>query len=187
MTKNDQSQLRELAKKKRLALTPLQQQLAAKRILVKIKALPEFKRAQHIAAYSAMAGELNLQKVIELALLKEKNIYLPTLVQGSKQLTFFPYTKNQKLSKNHFGIKQTLKGRALQIKKLDLVLMPLVAFDTKGNRIGMGGGFYDFSFQHLNKKRFRKTLVIGVAHDCQKVEAISSNDWDVAANKIISV
>ena len=79
-------------------------------------------------------------------------------------------------------------GKKIAIPEIDLVIMPLVAFDSTGNRMGMGGGYYDFSFRHLARhKKFRKTSLIGVAHRCQQVEHITPNEWDLVPDKIIAV
>ncbi len=186
MKNSTQATLRKQAKARRLALSPLQQQLAAKRLCQKVVALPEFKRAKNLSIYHAMFGEIQTDEIIAVALNRNKRVFLPVILPPSRLLRFHSLKKFQKLKRNHFGIPESFHGKNIAIQNLSLVLMPLVAFDKKGNRIGMGGGFYDFTFQHLNEKRFRKTLLIGLAHRCQEVDNIETQSWDVKANRILS-
>jgi 5-formyltetrahydrofolate cyclo-ligase len=67
------------------------------------------------------------------------------------------------------------------------VLTPLVAFDEQHNRIGMGGGYYDRSFAFLkNRKQLIQPKLIGLAFDCQRVEKITANPWDIRLYSVIT-
>ena len=74
----------------------------------------------------------------------------------------------------------------LQPAELDLVLAPLVVFDADRNRIGMGGGFYDRSFAMRQDAAISLPVLIGVAHDLQKVDAIIPQDWDVRLDMVVT-
>ena len=75
----------------------------------------------------------------------------------------------------------------IDIRRLDLVLMPLVGFDSTGSRLGMGGGFYDRSFAFLRRRqKWRKPNLIGAAFDCQKVEQIDGQSWDVPLSGVMT-
>ena len=63
--------------------------------------------------------------------------------------------------------------------------MPLVGFDNKGNRLGMGGGFYDRTLANLDRLSYRP-LLIGVAHDCQQADALPVMQWDIPLNAIVT-
>jgi 5-formyltetrahydrofolate cyclo-ligase len=83
---------------------------------------------------------------------------------------------------NRFGIPEpTSKGRHIRpARHLDVLLVPLVGFDSTGNRIGMGGGYYDRTLAFLNRRRqWRRPRLIGIAHECQRVAAIEPRAWDV--------
>lgn len=70
---------------------------------------------------------------------------------------------------------------------LDLILMPLVAFDIQGNRLGMGGGYYDRTLEFLKIRRvWNKPFVTGIAYEFQKIDAIAFSSWDIPMNCIIT-
>jgi 5-formyltetrahydrofolate cyclo-ligase len=71
------------------------------------------------------------------------------------------------------------------LNKLDIIFTPLVAFDQEGNRIGMGGGYYDRMLAPWFKEK-RGPYPIGLAHDCQKVSKLPVEEWDVPLPEIIT-
>lgn len=70
---------------------------------------------------------------------------------------------------------------------LDLIILPLVAFDLSGNRLGMGGGFYDrtLSFKH-QRCHWKGPKLIGIAHELQRVDLLPVNDWDIPLDAVIT-
>ena len=91
------------------------------------------------------------------------------------------------LTLNRFGIWQPLSGRSLDVCELDVVVTPLVAFDQNGNRIGMGGGYFDRTFAFLrHRDNWLRPKLIGVAFECQQVEEISPNPWDIRLFRIFT-
>ena len=89
------------------------------------------------------------------------------------------------LTPNRLGIPEPpLDIRNLAtLSELDVLMVPLVAFDNQGQRLGMGGGFYDRTLQNWQQ---HNVLPIGLAHDCQQVEALPVADWDVPLKAIIT-
>jgi 5-formyltetrahydrofolate cyclo-ligase len=159
---------------------------AASRLGKQICGMPEFDQSQRIAVYFAVNGEISLDPVIDSALAQEKQVYLPNLDQ--KSLRFSPYFRQQKMRINKFRLPEPDVGDAemLAPEALDLVLAPLVVFDAMRNRIGMGGGFYDRSFE-FRKNRDRLTpILIGVAHELQKVSRLKPESWDVRFDLIVT-
>jgi 5-formyltetrahydrofolate cyclo-ligase len=102
---------------------------------------------------------------------------------------FIEHRKGEPLINNQFSIPEP-SIRLRQPTKpwaLDLVIMPLVAFDADCNRLGMGGGYYDRTFAYLNKRRFwRKPILIGVAHECQRVANLESEVWDIPLDAVVT-
>jgi len=147
----------------------------------RIIALPEFISASKIATYSAINGEISLNPVIDRALELGKQVYLPNL--DLKSLRFSPYFHGQKMRINRFKLPEpdVTDAEMLEPESLDLVLVPLVVFDPQLNRIGMGGGYYDRSFE------FRKQPDCnGVAHELQKVDQLVPEEWDVRLDMVIT-
>lgn len=149
-----------------------------------------FLTARHIACYLPNDGELDLTYLISQAWTMGKSVYLPVLsLHHRNHLHFLSYKPNDELVTNRFGIPEPVMRphNMIDIRRLDLVLMPLVGFDSTGSRLGMGGGFYDRSFAFLRRRqKWRKPNLIGAAFDCQKVEQIDGQSWDVPLSGVMT-
>ena len=182
---NDSSdQLRNQYRQLRADLDDAAQVKAGQSLCDRIKALPEYQQAEHIAVYSAVMGEISLEPLIDHALSCDKKIYLPNLDQ--KSLRFSPYFREQKMRINRYKLPEpdVTDDEMLAPEELELVLAPLVVFDAGRNRIGMGGGFYDRSFA-FRKDPDRKTpILIGIAHELQKVDRLEPEAWDVQLDMV---
>ncbi|MBX2859355.1 MAG: 5-formyltetrahydrofolate cyclo-ligase [Cellvibrionaceae bacterium] len=179
---------KELRKKLRVSrnnLSSQQQQKAAKYLAQRVASSRVFQRSKNIAFYSASDGEISLSPLLQIANRYRKKCYFPAVKQ--KQMQFRRLKAKQKLYlRNKFGIKEP-NARAAKIRatQLNLVLLPLVGFDAAGNRLGMGGGYYDKTFKFCCK-RSHKTVLMGVAHHCQKVEKLFADTWDIPLNTIVT-
>ncbi len=178
-------ELRQRNRKLRAELNKTTLDKAAKFLCKRVIELDEYQHAQHIAAYFAVNGEIGLDPVIDHALSLGKKIYLPNLDQ--KSLRFSPYFREQKMRINSFRLPEPDVGddEMLQPNELDLVLAPLVVFDANRNRIGMGGGFYDRSFA-FRKQGIDRPVLVGVAHELQKVDELVPEAWDVRLDKVVT-
>jgi len=172
----------------RKQLTAERQQEKALELIKTIAPLAEFLKSQHIAAYWPIQSEINPLPLIELALKMKKSCYLPALDPlNEAQLCFVQYRPGDRLVLNRFGILEpipTLKN-VIATSLLELVWVPVVAFDAKGQRLGMGGGHYDRSFSFL--KQSPKPLgphLLGIAYEMQQVEALPVDSWDVPLDAI---
>ena len=88
---------------------------------------------------------------------------------------------------NHFGIWEPSNCNAIDASRLDVVVTPLVAFDDHGNRIGMGGGYFDRAFAFLrDRDHWLHPKLIGIAFACQRVEKLSPSPWDIPVFRILS-
>lgn len=149
---------------------------------------PLLSRQQHIALYIALHGEMETSLLMQRLQQQNKSIYLPALHPTHKQeLLFIKTSPEQKLRLNRFAIPEPeyQSERCIKPAQLDIICMPLVAFDAHGNRLGMGGGFYDRSLAQL-KQQPGKPLLIGLAHAFQEVEHIESQPWDIPLQAIIT-
>lgn len=149
-----------------------------------------YKAAKHVAFYSAFDGEVDISALLLHAYNNNKCCYLPVIPKfAARPMRFAPYLADAAQRTNHFGIYEPVfqTKHLCPATKLDLVLMPLVGFDDKGQRLGMGGGFYDRCFEFRRyRKHWLKPRLLGIAFDCQKVGAIEKNPWDVAMDACVT-
>jgi len=174
----DKKALRRTMRQKRRALPAYQQKQAAKGLALSLKTSELFKRCKHVAIYLANDGEIDPSLFIKQLWKSKKYCYLPVLHPIKKNsLWFYQYDKKTQLIPNRFGILEpSLKNkRRIPPWALDLVLFPLVAFDSKGGRLGMGGGFYDRTFEFTQEK----TKLYGLAHHFQEVDKLPTEPWDI--------
>ena len=145
------------------------------------------KDKKRIAIYYSVNNEVTTSQIIKHLWTKNKELFLPMI--NLNQLMFGPYKSGDNLSKNKFGIPEptTRTEELITADILDLVIAPLVAFDSDCNRLGMGGGFYDRALAF--KKTSSETsspLLIGLAYELQKVKTLEINSWDIPMDGIIS-
>ena len=176
-------QLRKKMRNQRRALTRSQQQRHAEGLLGTVKQLPQFRRSKNIALYLPNDGEINPEPIIRHLWKLGKRCFLPVLHPiRHNRLWFVEYTSETPMRRNIYRI---LEPSLVKVPRrpawaLDLVLLPLVAFDEEGGRLGMGGGYYDRTFAFKQKwKQGRGTRLIGLAHDLQKVPHLNTESWDI--------
>jgi 5-formyltetrahydrofolate cyclo-ligase len=170
-------------------LSKRQQQQAATTLQQKLSQDSNFKYAKSIALYLANDGEVNTDLTIQQAWQRGQHVYLPMLDPIRKGfLWFVEYKPNSRMRKNRFGIAEPDPrfNRRINPKFLHTVGLPLVAFDSAGNRLGMGGGFYDRSFEFCRQQGIKPKL-FGLAHRCQQVDTLPMENWDIQLKGIISV
>ncbi len=176
-------QLRRMLRNARRALTPSEQRQAAQGLYRQLAQHPLFRRAKHISLYLPTDGEIDPRLLLRAAQLRGKATYLPVLSAWPRtKMVFQRVLPGEKLTPNRFRILEPRinVGRQRKAWALDLVLLPLVGFDDVGGRLGMGGGFYDRSLAYLARRStWRKPTLLGLAHECQKVERLAQASWDV--------
>lgn len=179
--------LRREMRHRRRALSVQQQQSAARDLFRLLSRQPLFLRSRHIALYLANDGEISPQLLLDRALRMGKRCYLPVLAPGTEnRLWFVRYDHATRLVPNRYGIPepQPAPKTTLPAARLDLVLMPLVAFDAHGGRLGMGGGYYDRSFAFKRRLKNHSPYLLGLSHSCQQTEKLALADWDIPLHGI---
>jgi 5-formyltetrahydrofolate cyclo-ligase len=186
----DKSDLRQKLRARRRALSADEQHQAARRLAVNLTGTRLFLTSRRVACYLPNDGEIDTAPVIEHIRRLRKILYLPVLSRLSHdRLWFAEAGPKTKLVPNRFGIPEpVVKSRDLvRAQELDLILMPLVGFDDKGNRLGMGGGFYDRSLEFLrHRNHWRKPHLLGIAYDFQRVNGLAADPWDVPLQGVIT-
>lgn len=182
--------LRRQLRQARRQLTAAQQRRASKSLYRQLAQHPLFRRARHIALYLPNDGEIDPRALLLEAQRRGKATYLPVLNAWPRtRMVFQRIMPNERLRSNRFGIDEPMYRPARQrpIWALDLVLMPLVGFDEQGGRLGMGGGFYDRSLAYRKRrKNGHKPTLLGLAHECQKVDRLPLASWDVALQATVT-
>lgn len=188
----DQTQRRRLRRElrtRRRSLSRQQQRHAALTLARQLLKHPQVQRSRHLALYLPNDGEIDPGAFIQVARRLGKVCYLPVLHPIYKnRLWFVRYDDTTALRPNRFGIPepQPYKSARRSPRALDLVLLPLVGFDSAGGRLGMGGGFYDRTFAFKLRQNQDSPYLIGLAHECQHVPALPVAPWDVPLNAVVS-
>lgn len=180
----DRDTLRRDLRQRRRSIPASERIAAAGHLAAHLLALPFAPATGHVAGYWAMDGEIALH-VWQLRLPPSLTYCLPVL--DGDQLRFAPWRPGDALVSNRYGIPEPNVGAAslLDPRMMALVVLPLVGFDTRGQRLGMGGGWYDRSFAFRNRHPAPPWL-IGAAFATQQVEALAPQPWDVALDAICS-
>lgn len=179
-------QIRQSTRKKRQQLSAIEQQTAAQKIMQNALTHPKVNLAHNIALFLSFDGEIDTQPLISALWQQSKNVYLPVLHPFNRHnLLFLRYTTETQLVKNRFNIDEPPLDvtQVLPPSQLDIMMIPLVAFDEQGQRLGMGGGFYDRTLANWKQKGF---YPIGLAHDCQQVQSLPVAHWDIPLPEIIT-
>ena len=178
------AELRTKMRQQRNALSQADQTLAAEQLLQQVIQSKILNRVTRFACYLANDGEINPSALIKYAWQHNIATYLPVLHPFAKgHLAFFDYSEQTQMQLNKYKIAEP-KLHCPSIcptEELELVFLPLVAFDKYANRMGMGGGFYDRTFANNTT-----TKLIGLAHNCQQVEKLPVESWDVPLHAIIT-
>jgi len=180
--------IRRTMRARRRELTHREQSLAATRLSQSLQNWQPWRRARSVALYLPNDGELDPRHLIRLARKSGKRVYLPVLAPfGVKRLWFRLYNQHTRLAPNRFGIPEPAPRGSprLPAQRLDMVLVPLVAFDHRGQRLGMGAGYYDRTFGFLSRRiRWQHPRLVGVAHHFQQTGPLPVEPWDVPLSAV---
>jgi len=186
----DLSALRRQLKRNRLALPPDIRATAEANALRRIQRVPQFRRARRIAGYVGSKGEIDPMPLLMLAAQMGKACYLPVLHPfRTSRLWFCRWRPGDRMVVNRFGIPEPLprRDRLLAARRLDLVIVPLLGFDSDCHRLGMGGGYYDRSFAFVNRlEHAKRPYLLGLAHESQRIDHLDSQPWDVTLDAVVS-
>jgi len=178
--------IRQTVRQHRRALSADEQSHFAVQAAQRMLALPEVIQAKTIALFLSFDGELDTTPLIRALWQASKAVYLPVLHPFSAgNLLFLRYSETTPLIRNRLKILEPrLDARqVLPMAQLDVLVTPLVAFDSEGQRLGMGGGFYDRTLQHWQQYHF---YPIGLAHDCQWVPELPTEVWDIPLPAVVT-
>lgn len=164
-------------RKRRQALSAAARDDAALSVANHIESTPGWPSAVRVALYLAADGEIDPTVIASRLRENGKTPHLP-IIQDDNSLRFAAWDANAPLSNNRFGIPEPM-GKQVPAETLDIVLMPLVAWDMTGNRLGMGGGFYDRTLAGCDN-----VLKVGLGFEFQRVSSLQAESWDVRLDLI---
>jgi len=146
---------------------------AAQNLLISLKPLLDC--ATTIAIYHAVSYELNLSNVIDYCVSNGKELYQPLSYKHSKSMLLTKYDENYP---EIFSAKEFIPDNCYEWYNLDLILLPLIAVDNHGFRLGKGGGYYDTTLIDMQNKK-SGPILCGIGFDSQLIEHVPKNDWDI--------
>lgn len=184
------AEVRRAMRARRQALSPEEQKQAAQDLALQLARTRLFRVSRRVACYLPDDGEIDPSVAVARLRAMNRQVYLPVLSRlAHESLWFAPADPHARLAPNRFGIPEPVvpARRLVRAQQLDLILLPLVAFDRYGNRLGRGAGFYDRSLAFRHHRRFlEKPHVLGLAHDFQCVDALPTDAWDVPLDGIVT-
>ena len=184
---NQNSQLRRTIRQQRRKLSKQQQQMIESQCLKQCLQHPKFLQAKKIGVYLDAFGEVKTKRLIEYCFAQGKSVYLPMICNMNKILVWVKIShqqyRNQRFSLHPLGMREPMASRGRHVSVLDVVIMPLLACDFKGTRMGMGGGFYDRTLASAFSRPHR----LGLAHDFQFLDIqLKKNSWDQPLDSLIT-
>jgi len=173
----------------RRQLGPLAQEQASNTLLTHALSSHWFASGMHVAAYWAATSELSLKPLLELLLARGVFLYLPH-IEADGAMQFSRYHGEASLAPGRYGILSPFlykpdphAASASAVPSFDLILLPLLAFDAHGHRLGQGGGYYDRYLQTLDTA---KPMRVGVAYFFQGVESVPTESFDEKLDAVIT-
>jgi 5-formyltetrahydrofolate cyclo-ligase len=183
----DLQQLRAQLKNRRASLEPAEIAHASLSVAHLFWQATFAQRINNVAVYMSAAGEIDCSKLIQTAWLRKKQVFAPIL--AGKRLKFAPLNPDTKLVPNRFNILEPVYSNSslIEPKNLDVVVVPLLTFDSELNRVGMGAGYYDRTFAFSKRRHnWRHPLLIGAAYSFQRVDRLRPQLWDVPLHTVIT-
>ena len=170
----------------RRQLTRMQAISAAEAVATRLRSLPEWQRATRIGGYRAVGGEIPLTPLCDAAAGTAKIFYYPKIQRLGAGLMWYLPLGGKPLVANRYGIPEPNMPvhQAIRPSQLDIILLPLVAFDLTGHRLGMGGGYYDRLLAGFPATA--RPLTIGLAHEFQAVDSLPVAHWDHPLDWVIT-
>ena len=159
---------------------------AARRVALNVQRRFPLRPGQRIALYAPLPEELDVSPLIELIERHAGFIYLPRLIDRRKHRMRFVAARGP-MSRNRLGILEPADVEWIGVRRLDLVFLPLVGFDSAGMRLGMGAGYYDRAFSFLRFRHvWRRPKLIGLAFAAQRVPSLHRAPHDVPLDAVVT-
>ncbi|MFN8050450.1 MAG: 5-formyltetrahydrofolate cyclo-ligase [Acidimicrobiales bacterium] len=181
----DPSALRAHLRDVRRQIEPARRRVAADAVVAQVRALPEWSGAGRVAVYRATDGELDPAAIADAARADGKTTYLPVL--AGDLLRFAAFDDTTAWVRNRYGIDEPADRDSVDADLMDLVIVPAVAVDRTGHRLGMGAGWYDRTFaSHLGARRTSGPSLVALVYAEQIVTGLEPQAWDVPMDAVVT-
>lgn len=179
--------VRRQLKAQRRQLSAMERTTRARQIAASLRRSRMLRPGQRIALYSPTAGEVQLDEIVAWARQLHCELYLPRIVSWrARRMRFVRWDEHTPLRRHRLGMTEPVTGVTRAARTLDLVLMPAVAVDRRGVRLGAGAGFYDRSFAHRRLMRWRRPRLVAVVYDFQYLLELPSHALDVPVDAVVT-
>ena len=192
----DKEPLREALLARRDALPAAERAAASLAIQRRIESLPVFQRAAGVHCYVSMRTEVETEGIFRACWTRGKSTFVPFQIREPKGLGWALRKPGDRLPRGPFGVPEPeAERRKLETEDtIDLILVPGVAFDRSGSRLGYGKGFYDLFLSSLLKTRVKQEedyfrhnpAIVGLGFSLQLVDSIPQDIWDVRMEKVVT-
>ena len=184
---NDKKALRKEILTKRSILDAVEKEEKDRKILDEFYESNYYREAKNIFIYISYDSEINTKGIINKALMDNKKIYVPRTEFKTRLMDAVEITSLDNLIESEYGILEpSVEEPHIDPNEIDLIVVPGVAFDRNGGRMGYGAGFYDRYFKKINEDNMKKVIKLALAYDFQILEKIPMNEQDVPVNYIIT-
>ena len=182
----DRRTLRKTLRAARAGLTPLERRHAAERVAERVAQTHWLKPGLRLALYVAVPEEIDTSPLIALAMHRGAEIFLPRIESHrARRMTFSPPGPHRRY--NRYGIAEPDTTARRAASSLQIIFIPLVGFDARGNRLGMGAGYYDRALAfRRHRQHWLGPRLIGIGHSCQQVEAIDPTPSDIPLDAVVT-
>ena len=178
----DRTLLRQEFKQRRQAMPPGVRQAAIKAINMHLCRLGALQNPGIVAAFMALADEVDVLPWMRAHWARQGQVVLPRIAKAGV-MAFYPHNASATLKTNQYGIDEPIGEKPVAPTTIDTILVPLVAYDRTGTRLGMGGGYYDRFLTDIRPE----TKVIGVAFDCQASSTtLPRAEWDIPLHAVVT-
>lgn len=165
------------------AMPPEQAAARSRRACEALGGTPEFTAARSVMIYMAMPAELDCSALAQACWAAGKSVLLPRVVWEERALLALPWTSPEdRFDRGPFGIREPAGGEPVPIERIDLIVVPALAFDRRGHRLGRGGGLYD---RFLADPRCR-ALPCGIAFAEQVLDELPRLEHDVPVRMLVT-
>jgi 5-formyltetrahydrofolate cyclo-ligase len=177
--------LRRLMAARREALDPAERARLSAAMTARLEAMPEMAQPRVVAGYAAIRGEIDAAAVLDAARRRAARVLLPRVNTGVPRLKFHEVAAGAVLLAGPFNLREPDPSwPEVPIEEADVVIVPGLAFDAEGRRVGYGGGYYDRVCERVREAG--RGFLVGIAYEIQLVPRCPAGEHDVPVHAVVT-